>query len=521
QEMHDMVRAAFDLSERYGTLVLIRSTTRVNHQSSLVDVGEMVRTPFERIQWQGQGRQFKTVGEAARAAKARLLERMAIMRAEMDDTGWDRLERFDGEALRPLDTGSRDEPFGVITAGVCYLYSLESLMGLEVPAGILKIGVLNPLPEEAIARFVEPLETVVVVEELSSYIEDAVTRIAKDVNPGLRIVGKRSGHLPEMLEFNVPIVARALSQASGRPLPFDHFAHLERMNAVSSILPPRLPVFCAGCPHRATFWSLIRAVRDRNAVFLANDIGCYSMACLEPMNWTDSMLAMGAGIGVATGAQHAAMEKVVAMIGDSTLFHAGLPAVVNAVHHDDDITLIVLDNAVTAMTGQQSHPGGDRVAGGAAGKKVDIEAALRGLGVERIFNIDSYDAIKNVKAIREAIDHDGFSVVISHQECALYHFRNYRKAGGKIVPFRVDKDACRKAYNCIRNFMCPAISIDPEDGKARIAPEVCVGCGVCAKLCGFKAIHSTAVDMGGEDRAYIEAEDYATLGECCPDEGVE
>ena len=198
------------------------------------------------------------------------------------------------------------------------------------------------------------------------------------------------------------------------------------------------------------------------------------------------------------------------MIGDSTLFHAGLPGIVNAVHNEDDITLFVMENSVTAMTGQQTHPAHPNKAGG-PGTKLDIESVLKGLGVEKIVHINSYEAMKNIKLMKEALDHKGLSVVISHQECALYHFRNYRHAGGKIVPFYVDNDVCRNAYTCLKDFMCPAISVNEETGHSQIAPDICVGCGVCARLCGFKAIKSTATLQGGENRSYIELEDYEEL----------
>ncbi len=511
QEMADMVRLSFELSEKYRTMVLIRTTTRVNHQSGIVRLGPMERTPFERISWKENRHSFRTVGSAARAAKAELLEKMDRLKAELGRSDLNRTEHFNGKELTQVDGTDGLPKVGVISSGVCYRYALESLMDLEQEAAVLKLGVLNPLPEELIAEFISGLDKVIVVEELFPYIENTVTMIAKDTNPSIEIVGKRSGHFSEMLEYNVPIVIKVIADAVGKEPPFDHMAHFERMTEKASILPPRLPVFCAGCPHRATFTSFRRAVGGQDEVFYANDIGCYSMACLEPVNWSDSMIAMGASMGIAAGVQYVAKEKVIAMMGDSTTFHAGLTGIANAVHNDDDITLFIMDNSVTAMTGQQSNPAAPEVAGHTPGKGIDIEGMLRGLGVEKIVNIDSYDIGKNIKLIREAVDHEGVSAIISRQECALYHFRNYRRAGGKHVPFFVDKEKCDRMYNCVKDFMCPAISIDPEDGKARIAPEICVGCGVCSKLCGKQAIISTATLKGGENRAYIEVSDYEEL----------
>ncbi len=510
EEAMAMVKAGYEISEKYGSIVLIRTTTRVNHQSGIVQTNEIKRTPFKPLPWEEGHPSFSTVGAGARKAKLRLMEKMKRMKKDTDLMDLNRMEYFDGSELHTTTTAEMDTSLGIIANGVNYSYALESLMKLGIKAHILKIGVLNPLPESMISDFIRNLETVVVVEELFPYIENTVAMLAKDTNPGIVIFGKRSGHFEESLEYNIPIVIKVIAEAGGVVPEFDHLAHAEKIQKVAEILPLRLPVFCAGCPHRATFWSLYKALGDRNRVFFANDIGCYSMACLEPISWSDSMLAMGASMGIAAGVQYATDAKVISMIGDSTLFHAGLPGIVNAVHNEDDITLFVMENSVTAMTGQQTHPAHPNKAGG-PGTKLDIESVLKGLGVEKIVHINSYEAMKNIKLMKEALDHKGLSVVISHQECALYHFRNYRHAGGKIVPFYVDNDVCRNAYTCLKDFMCPAISVNEETGHSQIAPDICVGCGVCARLCGFKAIKSTATLQGGENRSYIELEDYEEL----------
>ena len=513
EEAMAMVKAAFAISEKYESVVLVRTTTRVNHQSGVVQLEKIERTPFERLSWVENRRKYVTLGAIARAGKERVLEKLERIRQEPDLDPFNRVEYFDGkELMTGKQASGKTCKVGLITAGVGYSYALESLMKLGAQAKLLKVGVLNPLPEMLISTYLGTVDVVVVVEELSPYIENTVTALAKEANPACQIVGKRSGHFSEALEYNLPIVIKVLSAVTGKELAFDHDAHFAKMSKLAQILPQRLPVFCAGCPHRATFWSLRRALRKPDSVFFANDIGCYSMLALDPIDWTDSLLCMGSSMGVAAGVQHSAQERAIVALGDSTFFHAALPGVVNAVHNQDDMTLIILHNSVTAMTGQQTHPAHPHRAGGMPGEQLDIGKVLEGLGVGKVVHIDSYADVKaNVKACKEALDHQGVSAIISHGECALYHFRNYRHAGGKLVPFFVNKEICRKAYTCIRDFMCPAISIDPADGKARIAPELCVGCGVCAQLCGWKAIKSTAVHQGGENRAYMELEDYHEL----------
>jgi len=509
QEAYEMVKKAFKLSEKYGSVVLVRTTTRVNHQSGLVKVGKLERTPFDKLSWKENRRSYATVGSLARKFKAELLEKIARMKEDPEFLALNRVEYFDGKEVKAVKP-EEAKGIGIITSGVAYSYVLESLQKLGGEAYVLKLGVLNPIPEKLIGDFIEGLEKVVIVEELFPYIEGFVRQIAKERNPNLEIIGKKSGHFLEMLEYNVPIVIKVLAEVLGRELPFDYEGHFKKMWELAKLAPPRMPTFCAGCPHRATFWALRRAMGRPENYYLANDIGCYSMLALEHIGWTDSLLAMGASLGIAHGVHHSAQERVVALVGDSTFFHAALPGIVNAIRNNSKMTLVILDNAVTAMTGQQAHPGSPKKVNPYE-KRIDIESVLRGLGVEKIVVVDSFQARKNIGKLREALKYDGLSVVISRGDCALYHFREYRRAGGKIVPYFVDKDACERAYNCIRDFGCPAIVIDETDLKAKILPEVCVGCGVCAQLCPHNAIHSTAILYGGEDKPYVTIEDYREL----------
>ncbi len=503
KEAMEMVKKGFELSEEFGTLVLIRTTTRVNHQSGIVPLGKIKRTPFEKVSWKEMKRPYTSVGELARKGKQDMLERMENIREKMAKSSLNRVEYFDGKEL--LDKGGDKEKFGIITAGVAHSYTVEALARLELPAKILKLGVINPMPEETIIDFCDGLDKVVVVEELSPYMEDVVRRSVKDTE----IYGKRTGHFSEALEYDIPSVLNGLSEIADIEPPFDYKEYCKKMKKLAEILPQRLPVFCAGCPHRATFWALRQSVGDPDNVFFANDIGCYSMMCLPPVEWSDTLLCMGASMGVAAGVQYTAKEKTIAVVGDSTFFHAALPGIVNLVHNEDDVTIFVLDNAVTAMTGQQSHPGNEKKAGGREGKKLDIKAVLEGIGIEKIYDIYSYEVKDNVPMIKKALEHEGVSAVISHGECALYHFRNYRHAGGKLVPYYIDLDKCESVHACVLNFMCPAISVIPdEDGKARIHQDICVGCGVCSKLCPKGAIKSTATMHGGDNKPVVTVEDY-------------
>jgi indolepyruvate ferredoxin oxidoreductase alpha subunit len=355
---------------------------------------------------------------------------------------------------------------------------------------VLKLGTTYPLPKNTIQNFIKNLKKVVVVEELSPYLEKELYVIAKDANPDLKIFGKKSGDFSEAWEYNPNIVATGIASAMG--LEYTGYdAILKEARKFKEVIPDRYPTFCAGCPHRGTFVALNQALKIQVAKgqkhYFSNDIGCYSMWIYPPISRGDSSLCMGASVGVANGVSHVIEERAVAVVGDSTFFHAAIPALVNAVHNGNKFTLLVLDNSVTAMTGQQYNPSTEFTAGGRQGKKISIEGICKAIGVELVEVVDSYDVKNNVEVFRKALDYDGLAVVVCRRECALYGDRNKRRRGEKIVPFYVDKDMCKRPYVCLRTFYCPAYELD-EDRQPRISPELCDGCSVCSRLCPIKSV---------------------------------
>jgi len=278
-----------------------------------------------------------------------------------------------------------------------------------------------------------------------------------------------------------------MAKALGKASPVDYAAVLERARRLKEGLADRWPTFCPGCPHRASLYALRQALKGTKHV-VATDIGCYSMSFLDPVNYGDTLLCMGACMGVAAGLQYAVEEKVVAIVGDSTFYHAALPGLINAVHHGDDFTLVILDNEVTAMTGQQPNPGSSVDAGGRAARPMVIENVVRGFGLEDITIVDPYDVKNAVGPMKEALSRKGPNVIISRRACALYSDRLKRRRGERISSNAVDEEACRKPYTCIRDFYCPALSIDDGDRKASISKELCDRCDVCSKLCPFASI---------------------------------
>ena len=473
-EAKKMVKMAYELSEKFGVPVLIRTTTRVSHQSGIVELEKLDRKPFEKLPWSHPPGRFVTVAEAARKFKLDLLERTKKIK-----------EEFEGSDLNLVTETESD--IGIITSGAGYNYAVEACRILGIKPAILKLGTTYPLPSKLIGEFIKKRKTVIIVEELQPYLELHVTAIAKDANPSVKIFGKWTGHLSEAFEYNPNLVVDGIAKMLGLKPPVDYSAIIAKADELKKGLSDRPPTFCSGCPHRATLHALQQATKGTKHI-LATDIGCYSMSFLPPLGYGDTLLCMGACMGVAAGLQYAAQEKIVAMVGDSTFWHAGMPGLVNAIHHNDDFTLVILDNEVTAMTGQQPDPGRDYNAGGQPAKPLILEEVIKAMGVSDITVVDPYQVKAAVGPMKEALSRKGPNVIISRRACALYADRNKRRRGEIIQTNKVDKDICKKPYTCIRGFHCPAITIDDEDRKAFITKELCDRCDVCAKLCPFGSI---------------------------------
>ena len=485
QEAKDMVKKAFEISEIYRVPVIVRTVTRVNHQSGIVQLGEINRTEFKKVKWKELREKYTTLGAIARQKKLKMLARTTKLAEQFENSKFNFTKQADSDV-------------GVVTASISYLYVLEALkmLKLQDKVKILKLGTTYPLPKNTIKNFIKTLKKAIVVEELSPYLEREVYALAKDTNPALVIFGKNSGTFSEAWEYNPNIVAEGI--ASAMEMKYEgHNTNVKEAKRFKETIPNRHPTFCAGCPHRATFVALNQALKIQVAKgqehYFANDIGCYSMWVFPPISRGDSSLCMGASVGVANGLSHVIEERVVAVVGDSTFFHATIPALINAVHNGNKFTLLILDNSVTAMTGQQFNPSTAFMAGGRQGKKVSIEGICRAVGVEFIEVVDSYDVKNNVEVFRNALDYDGLAVVISRRECALYGDRNKRRRGEKITPFYVDKEMCKRPYVCLRTFYCPAYELD-EDQQPRISPELCDGCSVCSRLCPIQSIKRTEVE---------------------------
>ena len=456
QEAYDFVKAAFAASEKWDTPVLIRSTTRVSHSRSRVVTGAWQEAPKRRFERHPD--KYVMLPGNARKRHAEHLLRLELL------AQW-----VEGHPFNRVDLRSRC--LGVVTGGASYNYVREVLP----EASVLKLGVMFPLPEQMIADFASQVDRLIVVEELEPYLEDAVRRL------DIAVEGKtwfpRAGELS-------PTAVRAGSEAAGA-IAVSSPAGVGTAPAST----PRPPVLCPGCPHTTPFLVL----RELDAI-VAGDIGCYTLAAGEPLKAMDTCLAMGSSIGVAVGMAKAgpSSRPIVATIGDSTLLHGGIPALIDAAYNDSDITVVILDNGTTAMTGGQPNAAsGTGIRNGPTGR-VDILALCRSVGVKSIVVVDPYDLGGTHRALLGAVRTRGLSVVVTTRPCVEMPI----KVRGRV--YGVDTSACNGCQLCM-DLGCPGLiwDLDASDDDHRlitIDPDRCSGCTVCAQICPQQAIHPVIVN---------------------------
>jgi indolepyruvate ferredoxin oxidoreductase alpha subunit len=379
---------------------------------------------------------------------------------------------------------------GIISSSSAYNCAIEagSLLGLD--AGVLKLGMTHPLPEKMIAEFLKNYTKVVVVEELEPYLEMQIKAIAKDCAPSTIICGKMSGqYFPREGELTTHLAATGLSKITNRKLPIDFQTIEEKYSRAVKSLPPRPPILCAGCPHRASFF-VIKKVGGERAVY-PDDIGCYALGIAPPFGVGDIMICMGASIGIGQGISRVTGKDTIATIGDSTFFHAGIPGLVNAVYNNSKIVVAVLDNLATAMTGHQPHPGTGKTGMQNQVERILIEKLAEGCGVKYVRVINPFRTKEATTALREALQQPGPAVLVFRAPCALMDSREKRRKGTDIKPSRVS-EKCTNCMACIKLLGCPAIVV--EEGRVRIDENSCAACGLCVSVCPFGAIEGNCAE---------------------------
>jgi indolepyruvate ferredoxin oxidoreductase alpha subunit len=462
QEAKDFVTLAVEISERFDTPVLIRTVMRTSHSKSVVSLGERQSAekpigPFPR-----NPAKYNCTASNARLMHPRVEKRLQEIAAYAETASFNRIEW-------------KDRSLGIVASGVLYCYALD----VFPRASMLKLGMSHPLPRGLIRQFAEGVERLIVLEELDPVIEEQIRAM------GLEVSGKDI--FPRCLEL---LPQDILRHAIAAGLLDGQEPEGVRIEAAQD-LPKRSPVFCPGCPHRSTFYLL-----RRMKLPVAGDIGCYNLGTLPPFEAQHTMGAMGASIGVLHGMSLAGIpEQRVCTIGDSTFFHSGLAPLANAVHNGSRGVVILMDNAVTAMTGHQDHPGVDwSVLPERHAEKLDLEAVVRALGVKKVKVVDAFK-VKEVEAgLKECLQFDGPSVLITRGECIFVS----RTAN---PPYAVDLQKCIACHTCFR-VGCPAIGlsseIHPKSGrfKSRIEVTLCNGCDICRQVCPTGAISPPAASEG-------------------------
>jgi indolepyruvate ferredoxin oxidoreductase, alpha subunit len=463
QEAKDMTIAAFGLSERFDTPVLLRLTTRICHSTSAVELGERSDgTPTEPKPFPRNPAKYVMVpGNAVK--RHPVIEQRILDVAEF-------AESFPYNHIEP-----GEHSLGIITAGVAYQYAKEVFPN----ASILRLGLTWPLPEQLVRRFAGTVERLIVIEELDPFIEEAVQLM------GIPVEGKSI--FPLIGELDPRVVRESAIKAGLLP----ESAHIPLPGVDVGPLPARPPVLCPGCPHRGLFYVL-----NKLKVPVNGDIGCYTLGLIPPLSAIHSCGCMGAGIAVAHGAVKAGSpERHVAVIGDSTFFHTGIPALINTVYNHSQMVTVILDNRVTGMTGHQENPGTGRTLQGEATTAIELEPLVHALGIKHVKTVPAYAVAEIETTLKEFLKLDEPSVLITLEPCALLP-----EARKRWVPLEVISDTCNGCALCFR-IGCPAIlKSDELDAKlqrpkALIDSSLCTGCEVCAQICPRDAITFRPVEM--------------------------
>lgn len=479
QEAREAILHAFDLSRRHEVPVIVRSTTRLSHSSSLVSVGPLLRaTPVASTSFP---RGLFNVPRPAMKHRE-LLDKIHLVAAEFEQSTLNRLN------------ASPDTKTLLISSGICQRYSEEALTLVDTEnTGSLGLVTTNPIPSGLIEKAIARVDRVLFVEETDPFLEDEIRSLSAGLSmPGRpRFYGKRTKTLPAWGEMSVDHVVEALSAVLGVPHEKELQPAQDARVRGAKLLIPRPLTFCAGCTHRNVYWALRQEKKRRGGrLVVAGDIGCYSMGVFydEAMN---TMQAMGSGIGTACGlgqlGRFGFESAVVAVAGDSTFFHACLPALVNARHKNANLTFLILDNETTAMTGFQSHPGSATQDKGQ--RRISIRDLVQAVGPDYMTTSDSIEISPLVELVHTAIAKDGLKVLILKGVCRLeQQRRGVLHEDSRRVS--VDPALCRgeKCKICFSQFGCTAIGWLPKEKRATILDEVCVHCASCIGVCPYKAI---------------------------------
>jgi len=471
QEVKDLMKYAYQLSEEFEVPVILRTTTRISHMRGIVELGALEK-PKTKGHFEKDPQRFVPVPESARVMHRNLVEKIGEIEVLSNNSSLN----------QPFDNGSS---VGIITSGSAFNYVMDVVEEYELPVNVLKITFSYPFPEKKVLEFLENVERVLVVEEVDPIMEKEIMAIIGKHQLKRMVHGKLDGMLPMIYEYSPDIVLQGVGRMMGLEMPVE--------TASSSVeLPKRPPTLCPGCPHRAAYFEVKKAAEDlglKDLIF-PTDIGCYTLGIEAPYETADYLLSMGSSIGTSCGFSKATDQTVVSFIGDSTFFHAGIPPLINAVHNKNNFVLVILDNRTTAMTGGQPHPGLPVDGMGLEAPEMSIPDIVKACGVDMVEIINPLNVRNSKEIFKKALQHDKVSVVISQYPCMLIKGRPEK---GKNIIIHVEDDKCTGCDTCVMELTCPAIYTN-EDDKIRIDSLMCRKCNVCVQTCPEKAIRAKKID---------------------------
>ena len=486
QEALEMTKWALELSEKIKQIVMLRSVSRLSHTRSDVVLGNL--PDFKQMPHFDLNAPFNNFP---------IIDKHIQRHQKLEQTE----QIFEASPFNQYKGPSNPELL-IVSSGCAWTYASEALdtLNLSDRVGLLKLGSTWPLPKRFLKKHLQMGDRILFVEEVDPFLEDNVKSLAADMGKEIGVkgfMGKVSGHVPDYGEQSPGLVMGVL----GKLFDLDWESKRYRDRVVSmtkDLIPPREFGFCAGCPHRGSYYAIKTALAwDGTEGFVSGDIGCYAMGSFPTgFSQVKSVHAMGSGVGLASGygklEQFGFEQPVITVCGDSTFFHAGIPALINAKFNESDILLLILDNSATAMTGFQPHPGTGTTAMGTSTEPVDVEALCRSLNVH-VETADPYDMRDTAKTLYRLMKMDGPRVLVLRRKCALVQ----KREEGFPYLMEVDQDRCLGEQcgcgrYCTRIFRCPGLIWDKEKGKARIDEVICVGCGICTEICPQKAIRMEA-----------------------------
>ena len=480
QEVKDMVKYAFDLSEQFKIPVIVRTTTRVSHMRGIVEFGEVSDNSsncdnhWKRGHFNKDPSKYVPVPAFAGDMHVRL---------------WDKINRIE-EITNKSDFNQEieltdDKKYAIIASSSAYNYAHDVCKFNDLDINILKLGFSYPFPKDKVAGFLKDIDEVFIVEEVDPIIEKDTLSVVGSERLNVTVHGKLDGTFPLFHEFNSDVVADGLNKV----LDFKEDSEIKYSSSLEKLqedIPSRAPVLCAGCPHRAMYYGVNLAIEElglkASDVIFASDIGCYTLGINPPYNAADYLLSMGSSVGDGCGFSVSTDQKVVSYIGDSTFFHSGVSPLINAVHNKHNFVLTVLDNRITAMTGGQPNPGIPVDGMGDEAPEISIRKLALACGCDYVRVINPFNLDQVIKTYKEALQRDDTAVIISKAPCTLI------KGLEKKPPVNFVEANCNNCDKCVNELACPAIS--KVNGKITIDTAQCDGCNVCIQVCKYGALEA-------------------------------